>query len=34
MPPTDDQHEVFPTQLKLRRIDPARNMRRLYLMQV
>ncbi|WP_299845828.1 WGR domain-containing protein [uncultured Jannaschia sp.] len=34
MPPIDDQHEVFPTWLKLRRIDPARNMRRFYLMQV
>ena len=34
MPPSDDQHEVFPTRLKLRRIDPARNMRRFYLMQV
>ncbi|WP_299844862.1 WGR domain-containing protein [uncultured Jannaschia sp.] len=34
MPPTDDQHEVFPTRLKLRRNDPVRNMCRFYLMQV
>ena len=34
MPPSDDQHEVSPTRLKLHRIDPARNMRRFYLMQV
>ena len=34
MPPFDDQHEVFPSRLKLRRIAPARNMRRFYLMQV
>ena len=34
MPPSDDQHEVFPTRLKLRRVDPTRNMQRFYLMQV
>ena len=34
MSSTDDQREVFPTRLTLRRIEPARNMRRFYLMQV
>ena len=34
MSSTDDQREVFPTRMKLRRVDPAQNMRRFYLMQV
>lgn len=29
-----DQGEVFPTRMELRRIDPARNMWRFYVMQV
>lgn len=28
------QHEIFPDRVKLRRIDPAKNMRRFYLMTV
>jgi len=28
------QHEIFPDRIKLRRIDPAKNMRRFYLMTV
>ncbi|WP_299655731.1 WGR domain-containing protein [uncultured Jannaschia sp.] len=34
MSSADEQGEIFPTRLKLRRIDPERNMRRFYLMQV
>ena len=34
MSSNDDQREVFPTRMKLRRIDPAQNMARFYLMQV
>ncbi|PZX09646.1 WGR domain-containing protein, partial [Palleronia aestuarii] len=30
----DDQVDVFPTRLALRPIDPARNMRRFYLVQL
>ena len=29
-----DQYELFPTRVEMRRIDPSRNMRRFYLMQV
>ena len=34
MSSTDEQGEVFPTRMRLRRIDPAHNMKRFYLMQV
>ena len=34
MPPSDNRDEAAPMRLKLRRIDPARNMRRFYLMQI
>ncbi len=34
MAPSDGQREVFPTRLEMRRVDPARNMKRFYLMQV
>lgn len=34
MPSTGKQRDVLPTRMKLRRIEPARNMRRFYLMQV
>ena len=34
MPLSDDQRDIFPTRLELRRIDPAQNMKRFYHMQV
>jgi predicted DNA-binding WGR domain protein len=34
MPDSATQLEVFPTELHLRRIDPARNMRRFYRMTI
>ena len=34
MSSTGDQREIFPTRVKLRRVDPAQNMARFHLMQV